>query len=66
MTDGRLVISGLTNKVVSAKLLADGTKLKTSSSKDGSLTVMVPPKSPDPIATVIKVEVKGKVVPKNK
>ena len=58
--DGKLVIPGLKNKVVSAKLLAGGAiKVK---SADGNLVMEVPATAPDPIASVIKVELKGKVV----
>jgi len=58
--DGKLTIPGLKNEIVSAKLLAGNTVLKTTATADG-LTISVPEKSSDPIATVIKVEVKGKV-----
>jgi alpha-L-fucosidase len=57
--EGKLVIPELKNKVVSAVLLANGTKLKTSSSKDKTLTIILPDKASDPIATVVKVDVKG-------
>lgn len=59
--DGKLVIPGFTNKVISTKLLSNGTKLKTAVSKDGVLTVNLPAKAPDPIASVVKVDVKGMV-----
>ena len=59
--DGKLVIPGLTNKIISAKLLASEVKLKTSASKDGVLTVSLPSKAPDQIASVVKIEVKGMV-----
>ena len=49
---------GLKNEVVSAKLLANGNKLKTEKSPDG-LLINVPAQAPDAIASVIKVEVKG-------
>lgn len=58
--DGKLLIPGLENKVVSAKLLANNSKLLTKSSKKG-LVINVPKKAIDPIATVIKLEVEGKV-----
>jgi len=58
--DGKLTIPGLKNDIVSAKLLADNAVLKTAATAEG-LTINVPEKSSDPIATVIKVEVKGKV-----
>jgi alpha-L-fucosidase len=59
--DGKLVIPGFNNKLVSVKLLANGTKLKASVSKAKVLTVSLPSAAPDPIATVIKVDVKGKI-----
>lgn len=57
--DGKLVIPGLKNKVVAAKLLAGG-KAKAKSS-NGNLVIEVTATAPDPIASVIKVELKGKV-----
>lgn len=59
-SDGKLEIPELKNKIVSAVLLANQTKLKTSVLK-GNTTVVLPPKAPDPIATVVKITVKGKV-----
>lgn len=59
-TDGKLVIPGLKNSVVSAKLLANETKLKTNTSKDG-LVIDLTSKAPDSFASVIMVEVKGVV-----
>jgi len=59
--DGKLVIPGFNNKLTSARLLANGTKLKASVSKAKVLTVTLPSAAPDPVATVIKVDVKGKV-----
>jgi alpha-L-fucosidase len=63
--DGRLVVPGLTQQVISAKLLSDGTKLKTEAfisnatgTEDGT-AILLPAKAPDAIASVIKVEVKG-------
>jgi alpha-L-fucosidase len=58
--DGKLLIPGLKNAVVSARLLANKTAVKTSATNEG-LVLHVPEKALDPIATVIKVEVKGKV-----
>jgi alpha-L-fucosidase len=57
-TDGKLVVPGLKNEIVSAKLLAGGTALKTEPA-NGSITINVPDKASDNIATVIKLEVKG-------
>jgi alpha-L-fucosidase len=58
--DGKLLIPGLTNKIESAKLLANGNALKTESNADG-IIITVPEKAIDANATVIKVEVKGNV-----
>ncbi|SHM72360.1 alpha-L-fucosidase [Chitinophaga sp. CF418] len=58
--DGKLVIPGLKNKVTSAKLLANNKTLKTSAGGEG-LAIEVPANALDKIATVIKVEVTGKV-----
>jgi alpha-L-fucosidase len=58
--DGKLMVPGLKNQVLSAKLLAGGTKLKTKAAEDG-VVIDVPAKAPDTLATVIKVEVKGTV-----
>jgi alpha-L-fucosidase len=59
--DGKLVISSVKNSVVSAMLLTNRTKVKTSLSKDGTLTITLPATTPDPIVSVIKVDVRGKV-----
>ncbi|RXK61678.1 alpha-L-fucosidase [Lacibacter luteus] len=56
--DGKLSIPGLKNEIVSAKLLANGTGLKTEKNAD-ALLISVPEKAIDANATVIKVEVKG-------
>jgi alpha-L-fucosidase len=58
--DGRITIPGLKNGVSSASILATGAKLRTSGSAEG-LTIILPAAAPDPIASVIKVEVRGKV-----
>ena len=60
-SDSKLEIPGLNNKVISAKLVTGGTKIKTSSAKTGVLTLNLPAAAPDPVATVIRVDVKGKV-----
>jgi len=56
--NGQLLVPGLKGEAVSAKLLAGGASLKTSPATDG-LLISVPEKATDPIATVIKLEVKG-------
>jgi alpha-L-fucosidase len=58
--DGKLTIPAFTNKVVSAKLIASGASVNTKST--GSvLTISLPSAAPDPIASVIRIDVKGKV-----
>jgi alpha-L-fucosidase len=58
--DGKLSISGLTNEVTTANLLATGKKLKITKKANG-FVITIPETAVDPIATVIKVEVKGRV-----
>jgi alpha-L-fucosidase len=62
--DGKLVIPGVKNSVVSAKLLANGAKVKASLAKDGNLTIALPATAPDPLVSVIRVDVKGKIAEK--
>jgi alpha-L-fucosidase len=57
--DGKLFVPGLKNAIISAKLLGGG-DLKVKSD-DGGITMKVPDKAPDPIATVIKVVFKGQI-----
>jgi alpha-L-fucosidase len=57
--DGKLLVPGLKNEIISAKLLTGG-NLKTTSNK-GGMEISVPSKAPDAIASVIKIEVKGEV-----
>jgi alpha-L-fucosidase len=58
-TDGKLYIPTLKNEIISAKLLVAG-NVKVKSGNDG-ITISVPDKAPDSIASVIKIEVKGHV-----
>jgi alpha-L-fucosidase len=58
--DGKLLIPGLTNDIISAKLLANGTSLSRQKTAEG-LAINVPAQAIDPNATVIKLEIKGKV-----
>jgi alpha-L-fucosidase len=58
--DGKLMIAGLKNQVLEAKMLDGGATLKISTAADG-LTINIPSKAPDAIASVIKVTLKGKV-----
>ena len=60
-TNGKLVIPDLDHKVISAKLLAGKVKLKTSFSQTNGLTINLPTQAPDNVASVIKIEVKGKM-----
>jgi len=59
-TDGKLIIPGLQNKITKAILLANGASIKTGKTTAG-VVINVPATALDPIATVIKLEVKGKV-----
>jgi alpha-L-fucosidase len=58
--DGKLSVPGLKNQILSAKFLANGKSLKTSAA-NGTVTIDLPESALDAIATVVKVEVKGKV-----
>lgn len=59
-TNGKLLIQGLQNKVIEARLLASGEKLKTTAGNDG-LSISLCAQAPDKIASVVKVTVKGPV-----
>lgn len=59
-TTGKLEIPGVSQKIKSAKLLAGSKNLKTTSGKEG-LTVFLPEKAPDAVASVVKIELKGKI-----
>ena len=56
----QLILPDLKNGVISTRLLATGTKLKTVPTHEG-LVINLPGKAPDPVASVIRVELKGKV-----
>lgn len=58
--DGKLEIPGVKNQVISARLLANGSALKSEAAKNG-LMISLPAKAPDPIASVIRVEFKGTI-----
>ena len=58
--EGKLTVPGLQNKIIAASLLADKTRLKSSKTVEGSV-ITLPATAPDPIATVIKIEVKGTI-----
>jgi len=55
--DGKLMIP-VHNEVVSAKFLVNGSSLKTERLAEGT-EIKLPENAPDPIATVIRLEVKG-------
>ncbi len=58
--DGKLLLPAIKGTVVSAQLLANATPLKTATTDTG-LVINVSEKALDPIATVIKLEVKGAI-----
>lgn len=57
-TDGLLLVPGLKNKVRKARLLDGGKPLKHSRVKS-DLVIEVPARAPDPINTVIELEIEG-------
>jgi len=59
--DGKLVVPGLKNEILSAKLLANGEAVKAKLEDEG-LVIKLPGAALDTIATVIKLEMKGAVV----
>jgi alpha-L-fucosidase len=61
--DGKLVVPGLNNKIKTARLLANGKKLKTKKTVDGT-EIMLPVQAPDAVASVIKLNVKGEIASK--
>jgi alpha-L-fucosidase len=59
--DGKLEVAGLKNKVKRAYLLADKkTKLAVARESNETVVINVPEKAPDPIDTVVVLEIKGK------
>ncbi|WP_246197625.1 alpha-L-fucosidase [Chitinophaga agrisoli] len=59
-TDGKLTVPGVSNKVMAAKLLANGTALKTTKTTDG-LSIQLPTQAPDAVASVIRLQLEGTV-----
>ncbi len=57
-SDGKLVVPGLRNKVLSAQLLATGAKLDFKRD-GGNVVVKVPSKALDSIDTVVKLQIEG-------
>jgi len=58
--NGELIVKGLSNKVLSAILLNNGSAVTWKKSADG-LKFKLPVEAPDQVASVIKVEVEGKM-----
>ncbi|MHB8898628.1 MAG: alpha-L-fucosidase, partial [Thermoguttaceae bacterium] len=58
---GKLTVP-IKNKVLGAACLASGAKLDASSA-DGSLVINLPAKAPNPIASVLTLDVEGTVAP---
>lgn len=58
--DGKLVIPGVSNKAISAKLLGSTEKC-SSKNEDNAITLSLPPTAPNAYASVIKLVVNGKV-----
>jgi alpha-L-fucosidase len=56
--DGTLTLPGITAGVKTARLLAGGPPLSASNSPAG-VVVELPPDAPDPIASVVAVELEG-------
>lgn len=56
--DGRLLVPGLKSRITSARLLSGRARLRTETSGEG-VVVRVPATAPDPIASVIAVDVAG-------
>ncbi|MCK9641458.1 MAG: alpha-L-fucosidase [Prolixibacteraceae bacterium] len=56
--DGKLVVPGLTQSAISARILADGIELKSITTPTGMI-LHVPEKAPDAVASVIRVTLKG-------
>ncbi len=61
--DGKLVVPGLNNDVLSASLLASGKRLVTTATGEG-LSIALPPAAPDIISSTVVLRVKASVAPK--
>ena len=62
--DGRLIVPGLESSIRSARLLAGGETLRVESS-EGVKWIHLPAAAPDPVASVIRVELDGPLVVDN-
>jgi alpha-L-fucosidase len=56
--DGTLRVPGLDTQVTNARLLASGARLETTRNGEG-VTVRLPATAPDPIATVVELQLAG-------
>ena len=59
--DGKLTIPAVKNQVVSVRVIASKSKIKTNVNTNG-LVIDLPSNAPDRIASVIKLELKGKLI----
>ncbi len=59
-TDGKLHVPGLNGKIISSKLLINGETLAVDKG-DGGVIINLPATAPDDVASVVKLEVKGKI-----
>jgi len=59
-SDGKLIVPGLRNRVTKAYVLAAKDRPCQAAQADGQVTVIVPDKAPDPIDTVVVLEIEGK------
>ena len=59
-TDGKLIVPGLKNKIITSDLLANGSNL-IAESKENNTIIKVPSAAPDSTANVIKLKVEGKI-----
>jgi alpha-L-fucosidase len=57
--DGQLEVPGLRNTVVTAKLLGSGVTVRSKAGRNGNTILSLPKQPPDPIASVIRLEVRG-------
>jgi alpha-L-fucosidase len=58
--DGKLHVPGLKDKIIFSKLLMNGETLAVDKA-DGGVIINVPSNAPDDVASVVKLEVKGKI-----
>jgi alpha-L-fucosidase len=61
-SDGRLVVPGLGNPAISARLLADPSFHVRIHRRDSDLVLTLPAEMPDPICTVVRLDISGKPI----